>query len=39
MNDKAIENYTALLKVPGKADTIVREPADARSRLARLKRG
>jgi tetratricopeptide (TPR) repeat protein len=37
--EKAIENYTQFLKVWGKADPIYKEPADARARLARLKRG
>ncbi len=39
MRDKAIENYTQFLKVWGKADPVYTEPADARARLARLKRG
>jgi len=39
MNDEAIENYTMFLKIPGKADPIHKEPEDAQTRLARLKRG
>jgi hypothetical protein len=39
MNEKAIENYTRFLKVWGKVDPLYKEPADARARLARLKRG
>jgi tetratricopeptide (TPR) repeat protein len=39
MNDKAIELYTTFLKVWGKADPIYKEPADARTRLARLRWG
>jgi len=38
MKDKAIENYSQFLKVWGKADPVYKEPADARARLARLKR-
>jgi tetratricopeptide (TPR) repeat protein len=38
MKEKAIENYTTFLKVWGKADPIYKEPADARARLAKLKR-
>ena len=39
MNDKAIENNTRFLKIWGKADPIHKEPEDAQTRLARLKRG
>ncbi len=39
MKEKAIENYTQFLRVWSKADPIYRDPADARARLARLKRG
>jgi len=38
MKDKAIENYTAFLKVWGKADPVYKEPADARARLAKLRK-
>ena len=38
MKEEAIENYTTFLKVWGKADPIYKEPADARARLAKLKR-
>jgi serine/threonine protein kinase/tetratricopeptide (TPR) repeat protein len=37
--EKAIDNYSKFLKVWGKSDPIFREPADARARLARLRRG
>ncbi len=37
MKEKAIENYTAFLKVWGKANPVYKEPADARIRLAKLK--
>ncbi len=39
MKEKAMDNYSKFLRVWGKADPIYREPADARARLARLKRG
>jgi tetratricopeptide (TPR) repeat protein len=39
MKDRAIENYTTFLRVWGKADPVYKEPADARARLAKLKRG
>jgi eukaryotic-like serine/threonine-protein kinase len=39
MKEKAIENYAQFLRVWGKADPFYKEPADARARLARLKRG
>jgi tetratricopeptide (TPR) repeat protein len=39
IKDKAIENYTHFLRIWGKADPIYKEPTDARSRLAGLKRG
>jgi len=39
MKEKAIEKYTIFLKIWGKADPIYKDPADARARLARLKRG
>ena len=35
---KAIEEYEKFLKIWGKADPIYKEPADAKKRLARLKR-
>ena len=38
MKEKAIENYAQFLKVWGKADPVYKEPADARARLAKLKR-
>jgi len=38
-NAKAIAEYEKFLKIWGKADPIYREPADARARLAKLKRG
>jgi hypothetical protein len=37
MKDKAIDNYTTFLKIWGKADSIYKKPADARTRLARLR--
>jgi tetratricopeptide (TPR) repeat protein len=39
MKQKAVEQYEKFLKIWGKADPIYKEPADARARLARLKRG
>jgi serine/threonine protein kinase len=39
MKEKAITEYEKFLKIWGKADPIYKEPADARARLARLKRG
>ena len=39
MKGKAIEHYTTFLRIWGKADPIYKEPADARVRLARLRRG
>jgi serine/threonine protein kinase/Flp pilus assembly protein TadD len=39
MKQKAIEQYEQFLKIWGKADPIYKEPADARARLAKLKRG
>jgi eukaryotic-like serine/threonine-protein kinase len=38
LKDKAIAEYEKFLKIWGKADPIYKEPADARARLARLKR-
>ncbi len=38
MKAKAITEYERFLKIWGKADPIYKEPADARARLARLKR-
>ncbi len=38
MKNKAVETYTRFLKVWGKADPVYKEPVDARSRLAKLKR-
>jgi tetratricopeptide (TPR) repeat protein len=38
MKEKAIECFAQFLKTWGMADPIYREPADARARLARLKR-
>ncbi len=37
MKEKAIENYTTFLKIWGKADPVYKEPADARTRLAKLQ--
>ncbi len=39
MKQKAIAEYEKFLKIWGKADAIYREPADARAKLAGLKRG
>jgi len=39
MKQKAISEYERFLKIWGKADPIYKEPADARARLAKLKRG
>jgi serine/threonine protein kinase len=39
LNVKAIAEYEKFLKIWGKADPIYKEPADARLRLATLKRG
>ena len=38
MNAKAIAEYEKFLKIWGKADPIYKEPADARSRLAKLRK-
>ena len=38
MKQMAIEEYVKFLKIWRKADSIYKEPADARKRLARLKR-
>ncbi len=38
MKQKAIAEYEKFLRIWGKADPIYKEPADARARLARLKR-
>jgi tetratricopeptide (TPR) repeat protein len=38
-NAKAIAEYEKFLKIWGKADPIYKEPADARARVAKLKRG
>jgi serine/threonine protein kinase/Tfp pilus assembly protein PilF len=39
LKEKAIAEYEKFLKIWGKADPIYKEPADARARLAKLKRG
>jgi tetratricopeptide (TPR) repeat protein len=39
MTQEAIAEYEKFLKIWGKANPIYKEPADARARLARLKRG
>jgi tetratricopeptide (TPR) repeat protein len=39
MKAKAVSEYERFLKIWGKADPIYKEPADARARLAKLKRG